>query len=267
MHTWPEIRITNWEDFVKNLEHLKLEKEWLSHWVFRGQTNSSWTLKPSILRLLESHQIDRQLGIRFEMTTLREFQTKAHLYEDFKIREYKSGNILLTLTLMQHYGAPTRLLDWTTSPYIALYFAVCSDFNNDGAVFLFNQTKMNEIIKEERYKDDENLLSEEQESNYLNTFFSSFESRRLNSQQGLFSIAANIDKDHETLISNALSKFTTETGSLFCKIIIDKSLKLEFLSRLRTMNAKADQIYPDLYGFCTSLKDLLEIRGWIKNHK
>ena len=264
MNDWPEIKISDWKDFASALEPLKLEKDWLSHWAFRGQTDSNWTLKPSILRLLERHGIGRQMGIRFERTIYREFFSKAHLFEDFKFREFKEGNALVTFSLMQHYGSPTRLLDWTESPYIALYFAVNSDFSKDGAVYLFNQTLLNDLNNEDRYNNEEILLNEVEDSSYLKTIITNFQTRRSNSQQGIYSLAANIDKDHADLIQNIFREQNTDEKLYALKLVIDKDAKLEFLARLRKINLRADQLFPDLYGFSTSLKDLLEIRGWEK---
>lgn len=49
------------------------------------------------------------------------------------------------LTLMQHYGLPTRLLDWSESPLVALYFALSSDEDAkaDAAVWVLNPMKLN----------------------------------------------------------------------------------------------------------------------------
>ena len=264
MSNWTEIKINDWKDFTSALENLQLERDWLSHWAFRGQSDSSWTLKPTILRQLERHGIGRQMGIRFERTILREFFAKAHLFENFITRDFKEGNALVTFSLMQHYGASTRLLDWTRSPYVALYFAINNNFSKDGVIYLFNQTLLNEITKDDYYKKEDNLFSEENDSNFIMTLMSNFETRRSSSQQGIYSVAANIDKDHATLIHSAFLEKNVNGKLYSCKLIIDKEVKHEFLARLNKLNLKADQLFPDIYGFTNSLNDLLEIRGWEK---
>lgn len=90
------------------------------------------------------------------------------------------------------------------------------------------------------------------------------ETKRSKSQQGTFTFAANIDKNHCGLIHKKLAKINTQYGqSWHCKLIIDSKMKLSALSHLRTMNIKPDILYPDLFGYGQSLKDLLEIRGWL----
>lgn len=48
---------------------------------------------------------------------------------------------------MQHYGVPTRLLDWTESPLVALYFSVNSHEKKDGAVWILDPVKLNQATK------------------------------------------------------------------------------------------------------------------------
>lgn len=89
---------------------------------FRGQADYSKELSPGIFR---DDKYD-----------------EAEMYEEF-IRRYPDHsnshkNIFEWLTLMQHYGLPTRLLDWSTNLLVALFFAANEDQDKDGAVFAFN---------------------------------------------------------------------------------------------------------------------------------
>ncbi|MEO7650617.1 MAG: FRG domain-containing protein, partial [Bryobacteraceae bacterium] len=93
-------------------------------WIFRGQSNSTWGLTTSMerLRFRYSSTSNKALsGEKAEALLLREFKRHYHRYTD-PTPDLRDD--LEWLAIMQHHGAPTRLLDWTFSEYIALFFAI-----------------------------------------------------------------------------------------------------------------------------------------------
>lgn len=91
-----------------------------SDWIFRGLANKAWRLETSLERLVSrlppSHLSARDL----EMELLHYFQQGA---SGFLRNPPPPSHYLAWLFIMRHYDAPTRLLDWTFSPYVALFFA------------------------------------------------------------------------------------------------------------------------------------------------
>jgi FRG domain-containing protein len=86
-------------------------------WAFRGQENERWTLEPSLERLAHCY---KDITADDEMYALRAFKRRAHHY----LRDLPGKRDELEwLALLRHHGAPTRLLDWTRSPYVAAFFA------------------------------------------------------------------------------------------------------------------------------------------------
>jgi len=98
--------------------------------VFRGQGDESWGLVPSMFRGLESLDLngwEDRIGEQ-ERDIFREFSDRS-------IRLRSSNSAWDILMLAQHYGTPTRLLDWTTNAHFALYFAASSSPGTDGALW------------------------------------------------------------------------------------------------------------------------------------
>ena len=109
-----ETKIVEWNDLFQ------LNQKFMSNFIFRGQGDSKWRLKTSLERLVESHHSsllrnDLYCHI-YEWEMLKEFQWKYPSYEKNLIPQ--SDEYIEWLSIMQHYGAPTRLLDFSYSMYV-----------------------------------------------------------------------------------------------------------------------------------------------------
>lgn len=129
------------DEFVKRIESLAEYIEFLKVaggltestdlW-FRGQKDATWGLIPSVFR---NNKLKEN-----EVTLLARFRQKAashgarYAFDDWG-----------WLVFAQHHGIPTRLLDWSESPLVALYFATASDGDaaTDGRVFVLNPQALN----------------------------------------------------------------------------------------------------------------------------
>lgn len=134
---WTEVTIKNFSDYYKYMERWDVNIEYSSLRYFRGQVDENWSLQPSILRLFNKSDIPIKLANKIEKNAIEQFYSKAHLYTP----NYDAGRhktLIDRLSLMQHNSCPTRLLDWTMSPYVALYFAVIQEPNKNGTVWTFS---------------------------------------------------------------------------------------------------------------------------------
>jgi hypothetical protein len=86
-------------------------------WIFRGLKSNEYELEPSIERFAKDKWID---WAALELLILEEFRSRAAMHID--VRDLTDD--LSWRALMRHHGVPTRLLDFTYSPYVALYFAL-----------------------------------------------------------------------------------------------------------------------------------------------
>jgi hypothetical protein len=99
-----------------------VEKKYEGGWIFRGDTKSIENTESSTDRVFKNFKVvDKEQRRNVEKKLIREFQRGAHHYYN---DTPDLCDILQWLSLMQHHGAPTRLVDWTYSPYVALYFAI-----------------------------------------------------------------------------------------------------------------------------------------------
>ena len=103
------ITLQNWKSFKDYITNFS------DNWAFRGQANALWHLNNAIER---TDFIHFKTGI--EANFVAEFQRGARNYLS---KDETPEHLIEWLALMQHHGAPTRLLDFSKSPFIAAYFA------------------------------------------------------------------------------------------------------------------------------------------------
>ena len=133
-----EQTIGSWEDLVQ-LESDQICNE--QRMIYRGQRNAKWGLTPSLSREW-GDILDREDEIlEAEKTLLQEFKTAAHLYLDTRLIP-TDNQLMGWWATMQHHGAPTRLLDWTSSFFVAAYFATEDASDDDGAIWCLNADRL-----------------------------------------------------------------------------------------------------------------------------
>ena len=207
-----EIIINNWADFNQRFDD-EYEVEYRKiNWLFRGQSNKEWGLKSSIYRIIDKVEKSEEKAREYEVGSIEKFFSEYILYQNendsqafFLSNSANSNPEVKHLVYMQHHASPTRLLDWTESPYVALYFAVIDNLNCDGAIFLVNT----DIIQRTN-----NILCESAQKNYpyIECFSDWVKTKRLAIQQGWFTISNRILVDHQTALINQ-SRNTKD----FCK--------------------------------------------------
>lgn len=98
---------------------------------FRGQSDIGWGLSPKIWRKEYRDANEAEMRLEFESVG-HPFAQSGAVYDRWH-----------WYFLMQHYRAPTRLLDWTVNPLVALYFAVCEDSERDAVVWVIDPWRWN----------------------------------------------------------------------------------------------------------------------------
>ncbi|MHC4172696.1 MAG: FRG domain-containing protein [Planctomycetota bacterium] len=249
-----KIRLQSWNEFDAAVGEMPFRR-----WLFRGHADASWELKTSLYRLFADLQKTFEISCfenkrrfardRHEIAMINQFKANAHLY--LKTLPRNSESNLEWLSIMQHFGCPTRLLDVTVSPYIALYFAL-EEGHGDAAVYAFDHGEF-------RNADVEVLGPEYPQSVLKNkkgskAFIIPYEPKQTNerlvAQQGAFVVPSNNYEKIDTIISLYRSD-----EPLAKKFIIPAKLRLEGHKNLRRMNITAASLFPGLDGFCRSLRD------------
>lgn len=256
---WKIIETNNWKELIELSDHFTKSHVNIE-WLFRGQAINTWPLKSSITRLLPTN-ISRKEALKYEYDSILNFTFEYNSFkeDDIKIETFDDISKLL---IMQHHKSPTRLLDWSNSFYLSLYFAVEREFESNGAIYIFpaHILDRNVCIKypelktgsiDKYYNDEENEI--------IIRIVSKFKTKRMAMQQGWSTICNNIFADHGEVISNYI-----DVDNCLFKLIINGQLKIEILDRLRHMNISGKTIYPCLDGLGKWNEENIHIKNYLK---
>ncbi|MFR4479895.1 MAG: FRG domain-containing protein [Fusobacterium sp.] len=205
-----EITIHNIEELLEYMEKLTFFKN--ENYCFRGQADYSWNITPSLFRNLEPFQID--LYDKFVQSIFIEKRPLNFTNENIE-----------WLMLCQHYGLPTKLLDWTSDILTALFFSCYVDEEKtskeevkrlkkqDGIIFIINKNEYQKLSVREINKTKTDLF-------FISTYITN---PRLRTQHGCFMFW------NKQLI---LEKYIKEKKLLLKKIIIPSECKENILKEL-----------------------------------
>lgn len=200
-------------------------------WIFRGENDCKYLLKPSIGRLLTEtgNFITKEKLLHFELHAFNEFYIRVY-------NELREKDKFILLAVAQHHGLKTRLLDWTSSPLIAMLFAVEDDlkFNTNGSLIAVQvNSPFNNYDKKIASPFDSKLDD-------FHFLFMPDLSPRIRVQQGVFQ-----------LFKDPTQEF--REGNNLRKLIIPAACKKGIKKELYELGITYQTVFPDLDGLCKNI--------------
>ncbi|MBI1792363.1 MAG: FRG domain-containing protein [Acidobacteria bacterium] len=254
MTPYEVIRLDSWDDFLRVITYPPY-----ADWAFRGQRDERWRIYSALSRYLYDLRVDPALWIDQEERILRIFKRKAH---NFLTRAPALEDDFEWLALMQHHGAPTRLLDFTWSPYVAAFFAL-ERAAGDAAIWAINpaqagamqgQLPLFPTDTDPTRKENFRRFFLRQEIPFVWVGEPQAMNRRLSAQSGTFAIPGNLNQSLEEI----LGAYPDPRNTLVKLVLPAAKIRKRGLRELYRMKITRESLFPDLDGLARSLAYELE---------
>jgi hypothetical protein len=252
-----DIIVESWDQLCEEVYHDSWKPEmgrYRSDYAFRGLSDMNYELKNSFLR-----NCGNQPELEYHL--LRNFR-KYSISKD----PQHTSTFWHSLVLAQHHGLPTRLIDWTYSPFIAMHFATANTekHDTDGVIWKVDFVKVNQLVPSPF----SNHLMEEKCNAFTLEMLEKIVSlsdfdRLFDQNQVLFFEPPSLDER----IVNQFALFSVMTSptvilddwllqhpDLYRRIIIPQELKLEIRDKLDQANITERVLFPGLDGLAKWLK-------------
>jgi hypothetical protein len=204
--------------------------------LFRGQGNANWPLRSTFDRSYSNAQAASRDTLAKEL--IREFYDECERFSPWR---YPVDDPRV-LAMAQHHGLPTRLLDWSFSPYVAAYFAYSwfmfeqeSGHTGNVAIWVLNRDEVARKAPEGQLQ----IISVQD-----------FENSRLGSQFGLFTYL----KTNESSLEDYLTSPAVGLGAALTKLELPRSEARQALQDLILMGIHHGTIFPGREGIANTIK-------------
>ncbi|HCU66954.1 MAG TPA: hypothetical protein DF774_14455 [Rheinheimera sp.] len=246
----PVTKIEHWRDFTSLLESPFFNRV-DTQFIFRGHRRFDWEMTPTLARLTQNGIVTEDIAQR-QLDMFRK-AIRGRISDHSLLNDEDEREADELWSIGQHHGLMTPLLDWTYSPYVALFFAFAKEDKPDEkdnpyrAIYILNKSFIsnNDLCPDIRVfepkKDDHG---------------------RLVSQAGLFTFSP-----YDATIENKLTEVLTDEdfpddelktaaeedqpgilAKYICKVYIKNEEQQECLKHLRRMNVHHASLFPDLIG-------------------
>lgn len=254
-----------------------------SGFIFRGMRNKEWSLLPGLFREYSEPQkssivVDGSYSGRVysknENEILSHFKKEAGGF----LPNIPQSDDFVWLQYAQHFGVPTRLLDFTANPLIALYFCCKSESEEDGVVWIINTSSFQNWSYNERFCLESNPACTREEmiksimsgiKGYIDydknrlektlpvLFVPAYIDQRMSAQSSRFLLWGRkeepledmiTDENKMTLLPDGMRLDTANDQRFLTNIIVAASSKHSILQELDLLDVNEKTVFPGLDG-------------------
>ena len=256
-----DLHAENWKDLQDLLFTGSWDEEihrFRSPFAFRGLSDKEYELKTRLIRLSGRYaELEKHI-----LRNFRKYAYRAATQED---------SVWKWLSVAQHYGLPTRLLDWTYSPYVALHFATVNleRHDKDGVIWCIDYIKVNDFIpqpmKEIIAEEKAHVFTTPMLNNVCQTI-TEFDALKQGDEDFMVFLEPPSIDDRIvnqfaffSLMSSPIAmhdEWLKKHSDIYHRIIIQAGLKWEIRDKLDQANITERVLFPGLDG----------LSAWLKRH-
>jgi hypothetical protein len=252
--------VESWTDLKSFFDERRSKGEF----IWRGHASSQWTLSSSLYRYFEGQGTPADARRRFEAAAVAQFEGRKL---DPGVGPAEPDRATMApLPIMQHHGCPTRLIDWTWSPYIATYF-VLPDMEPCGAIYGLDLTAYQSFLAPKLPLDDYDhgilpVLPDRIYTRFLETPDLVYPIPLLCDgpghaieQQSVFLLDLSLSDSTEVILGRL-------SVDVLWKIEVPREIRLDAHADLLAMNIDGAHLFPDERGRAIRAKEWLFGARW-----